>query len=283
MRPDRFAFPREFWDNLALPGPCWRVSARGTDRPEWDLFPWLCASLTVMSSRILERFGTNHPHPFRRVSPGWLCLLTIVLGQAPSLPAAESVAILPAGIVLDGPHATQRVVLERLVDGRAVGDLTPLARWQVADPELAVLEEGVLRPRRDGETRLVAEVAGQTVEVPVTIRGSARVEAWSFRHDVQTAGCNMGACHGTPSGKNGFKLSLRGFDPVLDHQQLTRDVLGRRSVSHDPNMSLLLLKGLAKVPHEGGQRFPSNGVTTQGWLRAWSMTAPTCQPCRRSR
>ena len=29
-------------------------------------------------------------------------------------------------------------------------------------------------------------------------------------------GCNSGACHGTPSGKNGFRLSLRGYDPGLD-------------------------------------------------------------------
>ena len=41
-------------------------------------------------------------------------------------------------------------------------------------------------------------------------------------------GCNSGACHGTPSGKNGFRLSLRGYDPALDYQSLTRDAEGRR-------------------------------------------------------
>ena len=43
----------------------------------------------------------------------------------------------------------------------------------------------------------------------------------SFRNDVIAAlnvgGCNSGACHGTPSGKNGFKLSLRGYDPASDY------------------------------------------------------------------
>ena len=27
-------------------------------------------------------------------------------------------------------------------------------------------------------------------------------------------GCNAGTCHGAQNGKNGFKLSLRGYDPL---------------------------------------------------------------------
>ena len=42
----------------------------------------------------------------------------------------------------------------------------------------------------------------------------------SFRTDViaalSRAGCNSGACHGSPQGKNGFRLSLRGFDADLE-------------------------------------------------------------------
>src|ERR1700722_14876044 len=53
-----------------------------------------------------------------------------------------------------------------------------------------------------------------------------------FRTDViaalSRAGCNQGACHGSPQGKNGFRLSLRGFDPDVDLHTLTRDELGRR-------------------------------------------------------
>ena len=58
---------------------------------------------------------------------------------------------------------------------------------------------------------------------------------------MNVGGCNMGACHGTPSGKNGFKLSLRGFDPAADYLQLSRDQFGRRSDKHDPMASLFLL------------------------------------------
>jgi hypothetical protein len=80
----------------------------------------------------------------------------------------------------------------------------------------------------------------------------------SFRHDVEPiltrAGCNSGTCHGTPSGKNGFRLSLRGYDPALDNLALTREVHVRRLDFLDPSASLLLRKATGQVPHEGGQR-----------------------------
>ncbi len=80
----------------------------------------------------------------------------------------------------------------------------------------------------------------------------------SFRREVMAvltrAGCNSGTCHGTPVGKNGFRLSLRGFDPRADHAVLTRELGGRRINLHEPRTSLILLKPTAQVPHEGGRR-----------------------------
>src|SRR5712692_11744839 len=80
----------------------------------------------------------------------------------------------------------------------------------------------------------------------------------SFQHDVvpilTKMGCNSGACHGTPSGKNGFRLSLRGYDPELDIYSLTRDVQGRRINRTQPDASLILLKATGQIPHEGGRR-----------------------------
>ena len=94
----------------------------------------------------------------------------------------------------------------------------------------------------------------------------------SFRRDVIAAmnvgGCNAGACHGTPSGKNGFKLSLRGFDPAADFLQLTREQFGRRTDKHAPEESLLLLKAVGRVPHEGGQRFGATSVPGE-MMTAW--------------
>ncbi len=82
--------------------------------------------------------------------------------------------------------------------------------------------------------------------------------AVDFRTDViaalSHAGCNSGACHGSPMGKNGFRLSLRGFDADVDFNSLTRGELGRRVDRLQPANSLFLLKGTGSVPHQGGVR-----------------------------
>jgi len=66
-------------------------------------------------------------------------------------------------------------------------------------------------------------------------------------------GCNQGTCHGAAQGKNGFKLSLRGYDPILDVRSLTDDLAARRVNLASPNDSLMLLKPTGAVPHAGGQ------------------------------
>jgi hypothetical protein len=81
----------------------------------------------------------------------------------------------------------------------------------------------------------------------------------SFRTEVIAAlsrvGCNSGACHGSPQGKNGFRMSLRGQDPDLDFATLTKEIGGRRVNRHSPDDSLVLLKGSGRVSHGGGQLF----------------------------
>ena len=81
---------------------------------------------------------------------------------------------------------------------------------------------------------------------------------WSFRNHVipvmTKLGCNQGACHGAAAGKNGFKLTLRGYDPELDYQVLTRQSLGRRINKMEPAKSLLLLKPTMAIGHGGGKR-----------------------------
>lgn len=94
----------------------------------------------------------------------------------------------------------------------------------------------------------------------------------SFRNDAMAifakAGCNAGACHGNKNGKGGFKLSLRGQDPDLDFDALTRDQFARRTNPFDPDHSLLLLKATAQLPHEGGMRFKVDSPEYR-MLRSW--------------
>ncbi len=81
----------------------------------------------------------------------------------------------------------------------------------------------------------------------------------SFELDVQpvltATGCNAGACHGKQRGQNGFQLSLLGFDPDFDYDQITRQARGRRLFPSSPEQSLLLQKATAELPHGGGVRF----------------------------
>ena len=77
------------------------------------------------------------------------------------------------------------------------------------------------------------------------------------------AGCNTGSCHGAARGKDGFRLSLFGFDPVGDHHRLTREMGTRRVNLALPAESLMMEKALEKVPHAGGKRFePGSDVTS---------------------
>ena len=81
----------------------------------------------------------------------------------------------------------------------------------------------------------------------------------SFVRDVMPilnkAGCTQGTCHGAAKGKNGFKLSLRGYDPEYDYRSLIQDLSGRRFNRADPGRSLMLLKPTNQLPHGGGLRF----------------------------
>src|SRR4051794_7685127 len=91
------------------------------------------------------------------------------------------------------------------------------------------------------------------LQAPARAADAAPVD---FRSDVIAAlshvGCNSGACHGSPQGKNGFRLSLRGHDPDLDLHTLTRAEMGRRVDRQRPENSLFLLKPTGRAPHQGG-------------------------------
>src|SRR3984885_15123316 len=87
----------------------------------------------------------------------------------------------------------------------------------------------------------------------------AAAESVTFLRDVapilNKTGCTAGACHGAAKGKNGFKLSLRGYDPQFDYEALLYDLSGRRFNRADPGRSLMLAKPTQEVAHGGGQRF----------------------------
>src|SRR5690606_19877059 len=94
-------------------------------------------------------------------------------------------------------------------------------------------------------------------------------------------GCNQGACHGSPSGKGGFRLSLRAYDPVLDIETLVREAFNRRTNLYEPEKSLLLQKPLMEVAHGGGRRMKKDDVGYQvlrDWIEQGCQTDPADSP-----
>ncbi|HVX15240.1 MAG TPA: DUF1549 domain-containing protein [Pirellulales bacterium] len=100
-------------------------------------------------------------------------------------------------------------------------------------------------------------------------------EEIGFRRDVMPvffrAGCNSGTCHGAARGKDGFHLSLFGYDPKGDYFRISEEMIGRRINLASPERSLLLRKATGAVPHTGGKLFDAASPyyrTLLAWIEA---------------
>jgi hypothetical protein len=173
--------------------------------------------------------------------------------------ADDSLTILPKTVSLTGPHARQQLLVEELKDGKLFGQVTQGVTFDSSDLKVVRVKNGVAFPVGNGEAILTAKSGNRTASVSVKVDQQESKIGWSFRNHVQSilakTGCNSGACHGAASGKNGFKLSLSGYNPQADFQTITRQSRGRRVVPSDPGRSLLLTKPTGAIPHKGGVRF----------------------------
>src|SRR5262249_34873671 len=144
------------------------------------------------------------------------------------------------------------------------------------------LDKMTLYPLADGATALNVEFGGKTVSVPVKVKDAKVERPISFKLDVMPvfmkAGCNAGSCHGAARGKDGFRLSLFGFDADGDHYRLTREINGRRLNLGLPHEGLLLEKTTGKVPHTGGTRFKEDSELYQAIIRWIEAGAPQDPP-----
>jgi hypothetical protein len=181
----------------------------------------------------------------------------------------------PPAIQLTAAKAAQRLVVQTTATDGITRDVTAQARFKLANPKLVRLDKAVLWPLTNGQTELRVGFEGRTVTVPVVVSNAAIQPPISFKLDVMPvftkAGCNAGSCHGTSRGKDGFHLSLFGFDPDGDYFRLTREQIGRRINLAIPEESLIVQKGLGAVQHTGGVRFGTNSQLCQtliAWLNA---------------
>jgi hypothetical protein len=168
----------------------------------------------------------------------------------------ERIEVLPAAVALSSPlHKVQLVVTGVYADG-SVQDLTRAAQLKTAAAGVVRMEGALLLPVADGTTELTVQVGGLERKLPVSVTGQQTPEQISFLYGTLAAlsknGCNSGGCHGAPSGKGGFALSMVAFDTEADKTTLTRDFLNRRINLLEPESSLLLRKPLMQVAHRGG-------------------------------
>ncbi len=198
---------------------------------------------------------------------------TEVAERAALIGTPSGLLVSSASLTLNGPHDVSQLIVTGNYSTGQTRDLTAVVDVTCSAVEIVSVGENLfLRGKKNGTATVTVKAGGKLATVAVTVKGFEAPKPVSFRNDVVAAmnvgGCNMGACHGTPSGKNGFKLSLRGFDPAADYKQLTRDQFGRRADPLDAAASLMVLKSLGRIPHEGGARFGASSLPLE-MMTAW--------------
>ncbi len=200
---------------------------------------------------------------WRMALAGAIVLCGIMNAAAAQTVKVEELRLQPAELTLQHAEDDRRILVSgKTKDGRWI-DLTAGATYETP-PGILIDEEGFFRPaaadilpqKQPQEAVVVVSAGGKTARLPVKIVG-AETKPVSFVRDVvpviNRVGCSAGTCHGAAKGKNGFHLSLRGYDHEYDYESLVQDISGRRFSRAFPEQSLLLLKPTAEVPHKGGQ------------------------------
>ena len=196
----------------------------------------------------------------------------------PKMAPLASVAVFPSEISLTTGRDRQSIVVQATFTDGITRDVTKEATLSLANPKPVRREGPIFYPAADGATTLSVAYGGQTVAVPVKVAQAVATPPVSFRLDVMPvfmrAGCNTGSCHGAARGKDGFRISLFGFDPDGDHFRLTREMVGRRINRAVPAESTMLEKATGAVPHTGGKRFELASElyrTLHGWIQAGAL------------
>ena len=208
-----------------------------------------------------------------------LALFTFVLTTAVTS-AAELVEInvYPENIDLSNSRDRQRVIVQaRFADG-ITEDVTEQATLTAVNAEVLRKDGYTFYPKTDGETTVNVEYQGKAIQIPAKVQNAEVIPPISYTLDVMPiflkTNCNTGSCHGAARGKDGFRLSLYGFDINGDYTRITRDFSSRRINLAFPEDSLLLTKGAGVVPHTGGTRFRKGDElyeTVHEWLRSGAL------------
>ena len=185
--------------------------------------------------------------------------LTELVGEEslPPLTTVQGLVIMPKEITISSPVEYTQILVSAGLGGGQISDVTRQVRWSVGQHLGHIDNRGLFSPQKNGKGMLTASLGNQSVQVEVSVSGLGKDYHPDFISEVNPVisklGCNAGTCHGAKDGKNGFKLSLRGYDALYDIRGFTDDMASRRVDVAAPERSLMLLKATGTVPHEGGQ------------------------------
>lgn len=199
---------------------------------------------------------------------------------APPKPAPKMVQlnVYPQDIQLTTSRDRQSVIGQAVYDNGLTEDVTTKLQFKPAQEGIVRIENNMIYPAGDGETDVVATFGGASVKLHSKVTKAKEDRPISFTLDVMPtfmrAGCNTGSCHGAARGKDGFRLSLFGFDPKGDYHRLTRELSGRRINLSMPQESLLLEKAIGAVPHTGGKLYEKDSEYYNASLRWLQAGAP---------
>jgi WD40 repeat protein len=202
--------------------------------------------------------------------------------EKPVATPIASLEVSPSQVRIDGPTRYNQLVVTAVAgDGRRF-DVTRSAKFQPAAALVQLTARGKVLPVKDGSTTLRVSYGTTNVDLPVLVSGSSQAFHPDWVRDVNPVisrmGCNMGTCHGAQDGKDGFKLSLRGYDPFYDVRAFTDDLISRRVNYASPDDSLMLLKMTGAVPHEGGQLAIQNSTyyrVVRDWISQGARLNPS--------
>jgi len=201
---------------------------------------------------------------------------TLVLFSSAAMAAdLAELRVSPPEINLTTARDRQAVLVQAIYSDGITRDVTATATWTLTNPAIVRHDANMFHPIADGVTELKVGYEGKEVAVPVKVERAIEQKPISFKLDVMPifmkAGCNSGSCHGAARGKDGFRLSLFGFDANGDHYRITRELSGRRIDLAVPSASLMVEKSIGAVPHTGGKRFEADSELAQlmtSWIAA---------------
>jgi hypothetical protein len=200
-------------------------------------------------------------------------------------PQPVKLILTPSNPLLFGKDSKQALVAVAKYSDGTEQDVTSRTRFESSKPAVASVDaSGVVTAAGNGGAAIYARFGALEASTSALVQQGGAPRPASFNADVMPVltkyGCNGGNCHGALNGKNGFKLSLFGYEPDADYEMIVSKHDGRRLDRANAEQSLLLLKPSFSVPHGGGKLIAKDSPdyrTLAAWIAGGAKRDPSAE------